>query len=155
MSIPIKGILMVCTGNICRSPTAHGVMEQMIKDFGLKVKVASCGTTGMHVGQMPDSRAMLHAAKRGYDLSSIRAAEIVESDFINYDLVLCMDRSHMQVLRKIHPEYRKDHVHLFTSIFDDNRKNIDVPDPYYGGADDFEHALDLIEDGCRGWMKRL
>ena len=153
--VPIKSVLMVCTGNICRSPTAHGVMERLINDMGMKIKVASCGTTAFHVGELPDGRAMLHAAQRGYDLSHIRSSQIVESDFINYDLILCMDKNHAHTLRREFPKPNKKHVKLFTEAFDDARKNTDVPDPYYGGTEDFENVLDLIEDGCRKWIRHF
>ena len=155
MTTPIKSVLMVCTGNICRSPTAHGVMQQLVNDFGLKLKVESCGTSAVHAGQLPDGRAMIHAAQRGYDLSHIRASQIVESDFVNYDLILCMDKNHAHTLRREYPKPNKKHVKLFTEIFDDARHNIDVPDPYYGETEDFEYALDLIEEGCKKWLNNI
>ena len=160
MTQSIKNVLFVCTGNICRSPTGHGVMKHIAQNMGVNITIESCGTApygsgSYHLGESPDSRSQKHAVKRGYDLSHIRASYIQDSDFETYDLILCMDSGHLQELKTRFPHHGQNNVTLFTSIFNDHRKNTDVPDPYYGGADGFELVLDLIEDGCKKWLDKI
>lgn len=147
-------VLFVCTGNICRSPTADGVLRQMVGQAGLsaRVNVDSAGTMDYHVGEAPDRRAQQHAKKRGYDLSSLRAREVLAQDFSRFDLVLAMDSGHLAHLRRRCPDQFLPKVQLFLD-FAEHCAATDVPDPYYGGADGFEQVLDMVEDGCAGVLR--
>jgi protein-tyrosine phosphatase len=147
------GVLFVCTGNICRSPTAEAVLRRKVEAAGLSdaVRVASCGTHDYHVGDPPDPRAQAHAAQRGYDLSSRRARCLADEDAAGYDLVVALDRGHERILKR---EVDAGKVRLLMSWVPDAR-NADVPDPYYGGGAEFERALDLIERACDGLVAEL
>lgn len=149
-------VLMVCMGNICRSPTAHGVLEKMVADAGLsgRVHVDSAGTHGYHVGEPPDERSQAHAAKRGYDLSGQRARQLTRRDFADYDLLLVMDDNNQQAARALCPPGSEHRLHRLTDFCVTLQAN-EVPDPYYGGADGFEHVLDVVEDACTGVMRLL
>ena len=142
-------ILFVCTGNICRSPTAEGVMRALLEDAGriAYVEVDSAGTHGYHIGAPPDPRTQRAALSRGYDLSMLRARKVMPEDFIDFDHLLAMDAGHLNLLRRACPPQHRDKVSLFLPA--------DVPDPYYGSAEDFEKVLDLVEKGARLWMARL
>jgi protein-tyrosine phosphatase len=147
------GILFVCTGNICRSPTAEAVLRRKLEAAGLgdKVRVASCGTHDYHLGDPPDPRSQAHAARRGYDLSTLRASCFADEDPAEYDLIVALDRGHERILRRtVGPEK----VRLLMSWVPD-AKSTDVPDPYYGRPAEFEHALDLIERACDGLLAEL
>ena len=149
-------ILMVCMGNICRSPTAHGVMEHMIEREGLQdwVSVDSCGTHGYHVGEAPDGRSQQHALRRGYDLSAQRARQVEAADFESADLILAMDVQNMAILRERCPAAQQHKLHLLTEYCQRMRATA-VPDPYYGGVSGFEKVLDLVEDACEGVLQAL
>jgi protein-tyrosine phosphatase len=150
---PTIGVLFVCTGNICRSPTAEAVLRRKAERAGLaeRIRVASCGTHDYHVGDPPDPRAQAHAARRGYDLSTLRASCLADEDASAYDLVVALDRGHERILKRhLGPEK----VRLLTASLADAPGG-DVPDPYYGGAAEFEHALDLIERACEGLLAEL
>ena len=136
---PKLRVLLVCMGNICRSPTAEGVLRQRLEAAGLgrQVDVDSAGTGGWHAGEPPDARAQRHALKRGYDLSKQRARRVVEADFEHFDLVLAMDEDNLAELRRLEPADARAEVRLFAGR--------EVPDPYHGGAQGFENVLDLIE----------
>lgn len=142
-------ILFVCTGNICRSPTAEGVMRSLLADAGLdgQVEVDSAGTHDYHIGGSPDPRTQKAALKRGYDLSGQRARKVETRDFARFDHVLAMDNSHLQLLRRICPPEHHGKLSLFM--------HREVPDPYYGDVEDFERVLDLAEEGARTWIVRL
>jgi protein-tyrosine phosphatase len=135
-------ILFVCTGNICRSPTAEGVLRHLAKKENLNVHVESRGTYDYHVGEPPDERAQYHARQRGYDLSAQRARHVTAQDFEDFDLIVAMDRGHLRLLERACPREQRGKLRLFVP-------GRDVPDPYYGGSEGFEQALDLIEEGCR------
>ena len=143
-------ILMVCTGNICRSPTAEGVFRQVLAVNSLEKKVAvdSAGTHDYHAGEPPDARATAHARKRGYDISGLRARQVVPGDFTEFDLVLAMDRGHLEILRRMSPQAHRHKLRLFLDFA--GLKDADVPDPYYGGAEGFEQVLDMVEAASRG-----
>ena len=147
---------MVCMGNICRSPTAHGVMEHMIEREGLQdwVSVDSCGTHGYHVGEAPDGRSQQHALRRGYDLSAQRARQVEAADFESADLILAMDVQNMAILRERCPAAQQHKLHLLTEYCQRMRATA-VPDPYYGGVSGFEKVLDLVEDACEGVLQAL
>jgi protein-tyrosine phosphatase len=149
-------VLFVCTGNICRSPTAHGVFLQQVRDAGLQslVQVDSAGTHGYHVGDPPDERSQAHAVRRGYDLSPLQARRVERADFAHYDLILAMDRGHMELLSERCPSEHAHKLQRFTT-WCQHHDSLDVPDPYYGGAAGFEHVLDLVEDGCAGLLAHV
>ena len=152
---PVR-VLMVCMGNICRSPTAHGVLEKLVADAGLaaQVTVDSAGTHGYHVGEPPDERAQQHAARRGYDLSAQRARRLVARDFEEFDLVLVMDAANERAARALCPSDRTSRLRRLTD-FCRTHSASEVPDPYYGGAQGFEEVLDLVEDACHGLLAVL
>ena len=143
-------ILFVCTGNICRSPTGEAVLRKLAQDAGLShLSIDSCGTHGYHVGDPPDDRARHAGTRRGYDFSGQRARKLEVRDFETFDLILAMDRGHRDRLLKAAPTMHAGKVRLFLEYAPGMGRQ-DVPDPYYGGSDDYELALDLIEAGCRG-----
>ena len=152
---PVR-VLMVCMGNICRSPTAHGVLEKLVADAGLaqRVSVDSAGTHDYHVGAPPDHRAQQHAARRGYDLSAQRARHLTRRDFAEFDLVLVMDAANERAARALCPPAQAHKLRRLTD-FCTRHAAREVPDPYYGGAAGFEAVLDLVEDACAGLLAAL
>ncbi|MBQ0958656.1 low molecular weight phosphotyrosine protein phosphatase [Ideonella sp. 4Y11] len=155
MSAPVR-VLMVCTGNICRSPTAEGVLRHLAQQagWGRRLEVDSAGTTGYHLGEPPDERSQAHALRRGYDLSAQRARQVADEDFRRFDWILAMDRGHLRELRERAPVLVHDRIRLLLD-FAPGLDGRDVPDPYYGGATGFEQVLDLVEQGCRGFLAEL
>lgn len=152
----MPSILFVCMGNICRSPTAHGVMLHKIQRAGLsgKIQVDSAGTHDYHASAPPDERAQSHAASRGYDIAGLRARQIVTSDFANFDLLLAMDRANLAHLQAHCPAKHQHKLQLLTD-FCTQLHATEVPDPYYGNNDGFERVLDLVEDACDGLLHRF
>ena len=130
-------LLFVCLGNICRSPTADGVARQLADQRGLDWVIDSAGTGGWHVGDPPDPRMTEAAANRGIDLSPLRARQAQAEDFLRFDHIYAMDRSNLADLERLRPPKATATLSLFL-------QGADVPDPYYGGTDGFEHVLDLI-----------
>jgi protein-tyrosine phosphatase len=149
-------VLVVCTGNICRSPTGEGVLRHLVQQRGLadRVRVASAGTHDYHLGDAPDPRTVKHASKRGYDLSAQRAAQVRTQDFDDFDYILAMDRSHLRILRGLQPPGSKAKLGLFLEA-SGKWKGQDVPDPYYGGAAGFEEVLDMVEEAGERWLDRI
>jgi protein-tyrosine phosphatase len=152
-------ILFVCAGNICRSPTAEGVMRRLAADAGLEgaVEIDSAGTGGWHAGEPADERATAAAAQRGITLSGV-ARQVTEEDFERFDLVLAMDRANLLDLRALAPGPRALAKVRLLREFDPasaGREDLDVPDPYYGGARGFDTVLDLVEAACRGLLDDL
>jgi len=152
----VRAVLFVCTGNICRSPTADGVFRRLVREAGLEaeVRVDSAGTHDYHVGEPPDERAQAHALRRGYDLSALRARQVAGEDFDRFDLVLAMDRGHLRILKRLAPPEHHHKLRLFMEYATSLRRD-DVPDPYYGGSRGFEEVLDMIEDAARGLLAEL
>ena len=150
----IFSVLFVCMGNICRSPTAHGVFRQNVINHGLanRVRVDSAGTHNYHPGSPPDKRARVHAAKRGYDLSNLRARRIQDADFEDYDLILVMDWDNLSNIQDECPTEHQHKVRRLTEFCLKHEAQV-VPDPYYGGNNDFETVLDLVEDACEGLLQ--
>ena len=149
-------ILFVCLGNICRSPTAEGVLRAIaLKEFpGLTLDVDSAGTANYHVGEPPDRRTVAAARRRGYDLAGLRARQVQPDDFSRFDYVLAMDRANLEELERLRPQGASARVSLFLE-FSPEASALEVPDPYYGGVEDFERVLDLCESGARGLLSRL
>lgn len=147
-------VLFVCLGNICRSPTAHGVFRQMVENAGLadQVSVDSAGTAAWHIGKSPDQRSARHAALRGYDLSPLRARQAVADDFYQFDYVLAMDKENLLNLQQICPAGAPVEPRLLLADFAQSFNQLEVPDPYYGGDAGFEQVLDLVEDACQGLL---
>jgi protein-tyrosine phosphatase len=146
-------VLVVCTGNICRSPTGEGVMRHLARERGLegRVEVRSAGTHDYHVGECPDPRTMKHATRRGYDLTSQRAMQVSHRHFHEFDYILAMDRGHLRQLEAIAPPGARARLGLFLDA-STRWKGEDVPDPYYGGAEGFERVLDMVEEAARAWL---
>jgi protein-tyrosine phosphatase len=149
-------VLFVCMGNICRSPTAEGVLRKMVEQGPLKgiIDIDSAGTHGYHEGAPPDQRAIAHAAKRGYDLTPLRAREVSPSDFERFDYVIAMDEQNRRHLRAMCPTRLQNKIELLLDYGGEDDE-YEVPDPYQGKPQDFEIALDLIEAGCEGLHEYL
>lgn len=150
------GVLFVCMGNICRSPTAEGVFRSVVEKRKLtgSFLIDSAGTTDYHVGSPPDTRAIAHAARRGYDLSALRARQVVAADFDRFDFVLAMDKENLRTLESLSPSRCRHKIELLLEYGHDFG-GAEVPDPYYGGVKEFERALSMIEDGCNGLLDFL
>ena len=143
-----RSILFVCTGNICRSPTAEGVFNALCRKEGIELRIESAGLGDWHVGHPPDERAQHHAKNRGYDLSAQRARQVRGEDFERFDMILAMDRGHLRALQKLAPAHHHAKIRLFV-------EGRDVPDPYHGGPDGFEKVLDLVEAHCKRLLQEL
>ncbi len=153
VSPPIR-VLMLCMGNICRSPTAEGVLRARLREApDLSVVVDSAGTLGYHVGDAPDARAIHHARSRGIDLSALRARQLRPDDFEIFDWILCMDDANRTAALRQCSGHGEDRLHLLLDFAQMGER--EVPDPYYGGPQDFERALDLIELGVAGFIREL
>ncbi len=149
-------LLFVCLGNICRSPSGEAVMNALIEKSGLEDQIHcdSAGTYGGHAGSPADSRMRTHAAKRGYDLTSI-SRKITPNDLQKFDYIIAMDQTNYEdiILIDRTGEYRKKIVKMTDFCSEYNYDN--VPDPYYGGAKGFELVLDLLEDACKGLLAHI
>ena len=147
---------MVCTGNICRSPTADGILRKLVADAGLgdRIEVDGAGMEGWHTGDGPSRLAVEEAARHGYDLSPLRARQIKAADYQEFDLILAMDDGHMARLKSGYPDGARAELAMFLDA-DRTADRHDVPDPYYGGADDYRYSFELIESGCKAWLDTL
>lgn len=152
----VSRILFVCMGNICRSPTAEGVVRALAERRGLveRFEFDSAGTHGYHIGKAPDARACEAAARRGYDLSPLRARQVNPYDFVRFDQILAMDRGNLDLLVSACPGGQRGKLALFLEYARDAAID-EVPDPYYGGPEGFEQVLDLIENAADGLLDRL
>jgi len=157
VSTDVYTIVFVCLGNICRSPMAEVVMRSLVSDAGLadRISVSSAGTGDWHVGERADPRTVEILAVRGYDGSQHRARQFEADWFDRYDLVVALDARNLDDLRRMAPADRRDDVQLLRS-HDASAgaagADLDVPDPYYGGADGFGDALTMVEQACRGLL---
>jgi len=148
-------VLFVCLGNICRSPSAEGVFRKVAEREGLldALTIDSCGTGSWHIGKQPDSRAMAAASRRGIDISRLRARKIQPEDLDRFDYVLTMDRSNLADVRDMWHQNGGTEPRLFLEF---GRSGVaEVPDPYYGGENGFEHMLDLIEEASEGLLSDI
>ena len=151
---PVK-VLFVCMGNICRSPTAHGVMQKLVDEQGLSqyVQVDSAGTHSYHVGNPPDPRSQATAKRRGVDLSSQRARRFVSSDFLDYDYLLAMDTGNLADMRALRPDEASARLQLMLE-YSSRYSEREVPDPYFGD-DGFDLVYDMIDDASRGLLRHI
>lgn len=149
-------VLFCCMGNICRSPTAHGVFRGMVQREGLSalVEIDSAGTHAYHVGSPPDKRAQATAQRRGVDLSDLVARSVDEGDFAAFDYVVAMDQDNFLSLSEICPNQHIDKIHLFMD-FAPQMRTREVPDPYYGGAAGFERVFDLVQVAAEGLLNEI
>ena len=149
-------VLFVCMGNICRSPTAHGVFKRKLMGTGLEhqMTVDSAGTHNYHPGSPPDERSQAHAAKRGYDLSGLRARQITDDDYAKYDLILVMDWDNLALVQEDCPSEHRGKIRRLTEFCLTHDAPV-VPDPYHGGAKGFDQVLDLVKDACDGLLQHV
>ena len=152
----VTRVLMVCMGNICRSPTAEAVLRHKLRAAGLHnaVEVDSAGTHAWHAGAPPDARSVTHAARRGYDLSALRARAVRDDDFERFDLILAMDWDNLALLEERCPLAHRCKLSRLTEHAVGSSAQV-VPDPYAGGPAGFELVLDLVESACDGLVTRF
>lgn len=149
-------VLFVCMGNICRSPTAHGVFRNLVQQESLAelIEIDSAGTHAYHVGNSPDKRAQATAHSRGIDLSDLRARQVDAEDFSYYDFIVAMDQENFISLSRQCPEHLLERIHLFMD-FAPQMRTREVPDPYYGGPQGFERVFDLVESASEGLLNEI
>ena len=149
-------VLFVCLGNICRSPTAHGVFAKLVEQAGCGdlIQVDSAGTGDWHLDHAPDKRTTQVAASKGYDLSELRARLATSADFAQFDYIIAMDNANLADLRVMQPEGYEGHLGLFLD-FSEQSAVQEVPDPYYGGEDGFELVFGLVEDASKGLLQHI
>ncbi len=149
-------VLFVCTGNICRSPTAEGVFRHLARSRGLaeRILIDSAGIIDFHAGEPPDPRAVEHAARRGYDLSGLRARQLTLADYHNFDRILAMDRTHLRELKGEAPKGTLGRIARFLD-YSEAWRGQDVPDPYYGEARGFEEVLDMVEEASSRLLEAI
>ena len=154
MNSPKLKILFVCMGNICRSPTAEGVFKAKLQHGNLlgSIHVDSAGTHNYHPNSPPDSRSQLHALKRGYDLSNLRARAVNDDDFEKFDLLITMDWDNRALLEQRCPPHLQHKIRGFAEFLKASKATV-IPDPYYGDEQHFEHVLDLVEEASEGLME--
>lgn len=149
-------VLFVCLGNICRSPTAHAVFRNLVKENGLEeiIEIDSAGTAAYHIGKHPDTRSMETARNRGIEMLDLRARKVDFGDFYQYDYILAMDdENYHNLLDLALPEHREK-VQMFLDYTKDYAES-EVPDPYYGDSQGFEHVFDLVESASEGLLKHI
>lgn len=149
-------VLFVCLGNICRSPTAHGVFRQMVKDEGLAdlIMIDSAGTAAYHVGKKADDRSRKVAKGRGIDMEDLRARKVDFGDLIQFDYVLAMDASNYTNLFEMALPEHREKIHMFLNFAPDYSET-EVPDPYYGGPEGFDHVFDMVTSASRGLLEEI
>ena len=167
MSKSSVAVLFVCLGNICRSPTAHGVFQHKVEQAGLAQNIAvdSCGTGAWHAGESPDAHATQAASVRGYDLSSQRARQLQAEDFAQFDYILVMDGNNLSDINALKPAAHQGVVDLMlrystlassaSTEAQTSHQDFDVPDPYYGGVNGFDQVLDMIEQASVSLLEAI
>ncbi|WP_391087881.1 low molecular weight protein-tyrosine-phosphatase [Vibrio sp. NH-UV-68] len=146
-------ILVVCMGNICRSPTGEAILRAKSQQMGVDVDIDSAGTIGYHQGNPPDPRAKAAGEKRGYSFKGIRARKVIDSDFERFDLILAADEDNLADLKMQCPSHLQHKLRLFLSYADSDYE--EIPDPYYGGDRGFELVIDLIEEASEEILRSL
>lgn len=147
-------ILMVCLGNICRSPLAEGVLRHQAALAGVPVEVDSCGTANYHVGAKPDHRSIKKASEYGFNIADLRGRQFTSNDFHDFDIIYVMDQSNYNNVIRLAPnESHKKKVKLILNEISET--NSEVPDPYYGGDDGFEHVYQLLNTACKNIITKL
>jgi protein-tyrosine phosphatase len=149
-------LLFVCLGNICRSPMAEGVFRRVAEEQGVldRFEIDSAGLGNWHAGQAPDARAQQAAGNRGIDISGQSARQLTGADYARFDLLLAMDSANYEELTQLAPKEARHKIRQFLD-FAPQTGTRDVPDPFFGGSEGFDHALDLIEAGARGLLADL
>lgn len=149
-------VLFVCMGNICRSPTAEVVFRHYVENAGLSeaILIDSAGTHDYHIGHAPDLRSQQAAQQRGYDMSGLRGRQVESLDFERFDYVLAMDQANLAILQYLAPRGCKKQVQLFLD-YARHHSEREVPDPYFGGPQGFEHVLDMVEDAAQGLLQHI
>jgi protein-tyrosine phosphatase len=150
-------VCFVCLGNICRSPTAEGVMRALVERAGLAghIEIDSAGTGAWHVGEPADERARAAAARRGFQLDSV-ARQVTRADFDRFDYLVAMDQDNLRALERMAPDRAaRGKARLLRSFDPDSSRGAPVPDPYYGGDDGFEEVLDICEAACRALIEHI
>lgn len=143
----MEKILFVCLGNICRSPLAEGIMLHLKEKKGLNATIDSAGTASYHIGEAPDGRTIANAAKNGVDLSALRARQFSVTDFDAFDTIYVMDRNNLRnVLSMAKNDTQKSKVKLLLNVI--SEEHSEVPDPYYGSENDFEHVFQMVYKAC-------
>lgn len=155
MTKPVS-VLFVCTGNICRSPTAEGLFREYARRAGIESSflIDSAGTGGWHQGEAPDARSVMTAMKRGLDISGLRARQLLAKDYSDFDFMIAMDRTHLAHMKQQCPAGAPASMSLLLSHIEKGGY-VDVPDPYYGGQPDFDLTYDLIESGVTALLSDL
>ncbi|BCL69089.1 protein-tyrosine-phosphatase [Vibrio nigripulchritudo] len=153
MKAKISKVLVVCLGNICRSPTGEAILRAKAKQSGVDLQVDSAGTAGYHIGENPDSRSMQAGKRRGYSFQGIRSRKVEQSDFEEFDLILAADHSNLSDLEDICPQQYRHKLKLFLSYGQSGYD--EIPDPYYGGEQGFELVIDLIEEASDVLLKEI
>lgn len=152
-----SSVLFVCLGNICRSPTAEAVFRAQVKAAGLtdQIVIDSAGTGDWHVGAAPDPRAQAAGLVRGFDLSFLRARQVIREDFSRYQWIIAMDQNNLHDLKQLSSSENHARLSMLLDYAKQPLLNKDVPDPYYGSMNDFHHVLDLVEDACQGLLAHI
>ncbi len=156
MSVPKIRVLFVCMGNICRSPTAHGVFRQKVANKGLGdvIEIDSAGTHAYHIGKKPDTRSIDKAWEHSIQIDDLRARQVVPNDFKTFDYILAMDQENYSALRIITPAGFEDRLHLFLE-YSKKKRPKEVPDPYFGGAKGFKIVFDLVDKASDGLLEHI
>lgn len=150
---PEVKVLVVCLGNICRSPTGEAVLRAKAQALGVNIQVDSAGTSGYHVGARPDARSAQTGASRGISFAGIYSRQINQNDFAHFDYILAADKQNLADLQAECPAEYQHKLSLFLSHCDSEHE--EIPDPYYGGEQGFELVFDLIERACEGFLVKL
>lgn len=148
-------VLMVCLGNICRSPMAEGILREKVKDLSLEFEIDSAGTGNYHVGEAPDPRSIAASASFGIDISDLRARQFKVSDFDNFDHILVMDNSNKENVLKL-ARNKADHTKVKLMLdYSSNKNLIEVPDPWFGGEDGFYDVYHMLDDACENFITTI